>query len=66
MPRHSKDAQDANTRSQNEPSSQAEWLRRRKYAEGIARAEFGRHYWNERLDQELREALERRPPRQRK
>jgi hypothetical protein len=63
MPRHSKDARDASTRSETESSSQAERLRRRKYAEAIARAEFGRHYWNERLDKDLREALDRRPPR---
>jgi hypothetical protein len=34
--------------------------RREQYAEGIARAEFGRFYWNGTLDGELAAAMKRR------
>jgi hypothetical protein len=33
------------------------------FAAGIARAEFGRFYWNERLDGQLKAAMTRRPRR---
>jgi hypothetical protein len=36
------------------------------FAEGIARAEFGRFYWNARLERELAAASKRRPDRNRK
>jgi len=37
-------------------TSRAE-IEKRRRAESIARAEFGRFYWNERLECELRESL---------
>jgi hypothetical protein len=34
---------------------------REKFARAMARAEFGRFYWNDELDSQLRKALQRRP-----
>jgi hypothetical protein len=34
---------------------------KRRFARAIAKAELGRHYWNERSEQALREALKRKP-----
>jgi hypothetical protein len=36
---------------------------REKFARAMARAEFGRFYWNDELDSQLRKALQRRPAR---
>jgi hypothetical protein len=34
---------------------------RERFARAMARAEFGRFYWNDELDSQLRQALQRRP-----
>ncbi len=40
--------------------------RKRRRAENIARAEFGRFYWNDRLECELRQSLSAAAKRKRK
>ena len=47
------------------PRSEAE-TRKRRRAENIARAEFGRFYWNGRLECELRQSLSEATKRKRK
>ncbi len=34
--------------------------RRRRFANALARAEFGRHYWDDRLEDELRSVLRKK------
>jgi hypothetical protein len=34
---------------------------KRRFATAIARAELGKHYWNERSEQALREAMKKKP-----
>jgi hypothetical protein len=41
----------------------SEKLERKRFAEGVARAEFGRSYWSGELEAELQAALKRRPKR---
>lgn len=35
--------------------------RKRAFATALARAELGRHYWSQRNERELREALKKKP-----
>ena len=36
---------------------------KRRFASAIAKAELGKHYWNARSEQALREALKKKPKR---
>ena len=49
------------TETSNEPDRLSEADRKRNFAKAIAKAEFGRFYWNDDLERRLRSAIERPP-----
>ena len=54
------EARPAQTGSAEQGPTDAEEARRRRFAKALARAQFGRHYWDDRLETELRNAMKQK------
>jgi hypothetical protein len=50
-----------NTKSPYRPRRSDAAEEKRRFATAIARAELGKHYWNERSEKALREAMKKKP-----
>jgi hypothetical protein len=50
-----------NPKSPHRPQRPGAAEEKRRFAAAIARAELGKHYWNARSEQALREAMKKKP-----